>query len=103
MMADTPGPAQCFNCLKLAHQAFQCKEDPTCSKCGGTHSPQDCKDLSYTPSIRRCVKCVKQDKHTNQSIDLYDKKYLHSALSQKFPIHQKEIQNLTPKPRINGK
>ncbi|MBW0516527.1 hypothetical protein O181_056242 [Austropuccinia psidii MF-1] len=40
-MAYTPGPAQCFNCLKTGHQAFQCKENPTCSKCGRTHSPQD--------------------------------------------------------------
>ncbi|MBW0529834.1 hypothetical protein O181_069549 [Austropuccinia psidii MF-1] len=53
MMAYTPGPPQCFNCLKTGHQEYQCKNTPTCSKCGGTHSPQDCKDLGYTPSIRR--------------------------------------------------
>ncbi|MBW0469149.1 hypothetical protein O181_008864 [Austropuccinia psidii MF-1] len=101
-MTYTPGPPQCFKCLKTGHQAFQCKEEPTCTKCGGTHKPQDCKDLGYTPSIRRCVRCVNQDKANNQSVDLYDKKYRHSALSQKCPIGQKEIQNLTPTPRING-
>ncbi|MBW0511611.1 hypothetical protein O181_051326 [Austropuccinia psidii MF-1] len=102
-MAYTPGPAQFFNCLKTGHQAFQWKEDPKCSKCGGTHSSQDCKDLSYTPSIRRCIQCVNQDKFTNQPVDLYNEKYHHSDLSQKCPIRQKEIQNLTPQPRINGK
>ncbi|MBW0521937.1 hypothetical protein O181_061652 [Austropuccinia psidii MF-1] len=52
-MIYSPGPPQCFNCLKIGHQAFQCKEDPTCSKCGDKHRPQDCKDLGYAPSIRR--------------------------------------------------
>ncbi|MBW0479972.1 hypothetical protein O181_019687 [Austropuccinia psidii MF-1] len=97
------GPPQCFNFLKTGHQAFQCKENPTCTKCGGTHHSQDCKDLSYTPSIRRCVQCINQEKPTNQQVDLYDEKYRHSALSQKCPIHQREIQDLTPQPRINGK
>ncbi|MBW0569972.1 hypothetical protein O181_109687 [Austropuccinia psidii MF-1] len=84
-MAYTPSPSQCFHCLKTGHQAFQCKENPTCSKCGGTHSPQDCKDLSYTLSIRRCVQCVNQDKSNNQPVNLYDEKYRHSDLSQKMP------------------
>ncbi|MBW0479451.1 hypothetical protein O181_019166 [Austropuccinia psidii MF-1] len=101
-MASTPGPPQCFNCLNTGHQAFQCKENLTCTKCGRTHQPQDYKDLSYTPSIRRCVQCMNQEKATNQSVNLYDKKYCHSALSQKFPIRQKEIQHLTPPLRING-
>ncbi|MBW0517155.1 hypothetical protein O181_056870, partial [Austropuccinia psidii MF-1] len=39
--------------LRGGHQAFQCKEDPTCSKCGDKHRPQDCKDLGYTPSVKR--------------------------------------------------
>ncbi|MBW0521295.1 hypothetical protein O181_061010 [Austropuccinia psidii MF-1] len=98
-----PGPPQCFNFLKTGHQAYQCKEDPTCTKCSKTHEPQDCKDLSYAPSIRRCVQGVNKDKSNNQTIDLYDEKYHQSALSQKCPIRQKEIQNLTPPPRINGK
>ncbi|MBW0496568.1 hypothetical protein O181_036283 [Austropuccinia psidii MF-1] len=102
-MAYTSGPPQCFNCLKTAHQTFQCKGNPTCTKCGETHQSQDCKDLSYTPSIKRCVQCVNQDKSTNQHVDLYNKKYRHSALSQKCPIRQREIQDLTPQPRINGK
>ncbi|MBW0531995.1 hypothetical protein O181_071710 [Austropuccinia psidii MF-1] len=99
----TPGTPQCFNCLKTRHQAFQCKENPICKRFGGTHQPQDCKDLSYTPSIKRCVQCLNQDKSNNQPIDLYNKKFRHSALSQKFPIGQTEIQNLTPLARINGK
>ncbi|MBW0499330.1 hypothetical protein O181_039045 [Austropuccinia psidii MF-1] len=101
-MAYTPGPTQCFNCLKTGHQAFQCKEDPTCSKCGGKHLPQDCTDLNYTPSIRRCVRCVNQDRSQHQTVDLYDEKYRHSALSQKCPIRQKEILDLTSPPRIHG-
>ncbi|MBW0578413.1 hypothetical protein O181_118128 [Austropuccinia psidii MF-1] len=28
-MPYTPGPIQCFNCLKTGHQAHMCKEDPT--------------------------------------------------------------------------
>ncbi|MBW0494380.1 hypothetical protein O181_034095 [Austropuccinia psidii MF-1] len=100
-MAYTSGPPQCFNCLKTGHEAFQCKEKPTCTKCGGTHQSQDCKNLSYIPSIRRCVKCINQEKSTNQQVDLYDEKYRHSAFSQKCPICQREIQDLTPQPRIN--
>ncbi|MBW0482641.1 hypothetical protein O181_022356 [Austropuccinia psidii MF-1] len=54
-MIYSPGPPQCFNCLKTGHQAFQCKGDPTCSKCGDKHRPQDCKDPGYAPSIRSTV------------------------------------------------
>ncbi|MBW0486188.1 hypothetical protein O181_025903, partial [Austropuccinia psidii MF-1] len=53
-MTYTQGPPQCFNCLKTGHMAFQCKENPTCSNCGGSHLPQDCKDPGYPPSIKRC-------------------------------------------------
>ncbi|MBW0516043.1 hypothetical protein O181_055758 [Austropuccinia psidii MF-1] len=101
-MTYTPGPPQCFNCLKTGHQAYQCKEDPTFTKCGNAHKSQNCKDLGYDPSIRRCMQCVNQDKSNNQPIDLCDEKYCHSALSQKCPICQKEIQNLKPPPRVNG-
>ncbi|MBW0493889.1 hypothetical protein O181_033604 [Austropuccinia psidii MF-1] len=54
-MPYTQGPPQCFNCLKTGHMAFQCKNDPICSKCGNSHLPQDCKDPGYAPSIKRCT------------------------------------------------
>ncbi|MBW0548671.1 hypothetical protein O181_088386 [Austropuccinia psidii MF-1] len=83
--------------------AFQCKNNPTCSKCGNSHLPKDCKDPGYAPSIKRCVRCINQDKTNNQAIDLYEDKYRHSALSQKCPIRQKEIQTLTHPPQPHGK
>ncbi|MBW0487541.1 hypothetical protein O181_027256 [Austropuccinia psidii MF-1] len=91
-----------FQLPKTGQQANQCKDTPTCSKCGDTQQPQDCKDLGYTQSIRRCIHCVNQDKLRKQAIDLYDEKYHHSALSQKCPICQTEIQDLTLPLRLNG-
>ncbi|MBW0504590.1 hypothetical protein O181_044305 [Austropuccinia psidii MF-1] len=96
-MAYTPGLPQCFNFLKKCHQTFQSKEDHTCCKFCGTHLLQHCKDLSYTSSIKRCIQCVNKDKSQNQTVNLYDEKYQHSALSQKEILYQ------TPPPRIHGK
>ncbi|MBW0468751.1 hypothetical protein O181_008466 [Austropuccinia psidii MF-1] len=85
-MPYTSGPLQCFNCLKTGHQAYQCKKNPTCIKCGGDHTPQDCKDSTYVPSIKRCVRCINEDIHLNGTTDKYKDKYRHSCLSQRCPI-----------------
>ncbi|MBW0508239.1 hypothetical protein O181_047954 [Austropuccinia psidii MF-1] len=85
-MPYTPGPHQCFNCLKTGHQAYQCKNDPTCIKCGGNHTPQDCKDSTYVPSVKRCVQCINEDIQLKGSTNKYKDKYRHSCLSQQCPI-----------------
>ncbi|MBW0502315.1 hypothetical protein O181_042030 [Austropuccinia psidii MF-1] len=93
-MPYTPGPHQCFNCLKTGHQAYQCRDDPTCIKCGGKHTTQSCLDSSYVPSVKRCVRCINEDIQRNGNTDKYEDKYRHSCLSQRCPIQQKEIQRL---------
>ncbi|MBW0488301.1 hypothetical protein O181_028016 [Austropuccinia psidii MF-1] len=101
-MPYTPGPAQCFNCLKTGHQAHMCKNDPTCIKCGEKHLPQTCDDPSYIPSIKRCIRCINADKQLNGTADKYEEKYRHSCLSQQCPIRQMEIQQLIANSQNHG-
>ncbi|MBW0503452.1 hypothetical protein O181_043167 [Austropuccinia psidii MF-1] len=84
-----PGPIQCFNCLKVGHIAGNCKNKPTCVRCGHQHNVTDCKE---EVEDKHCIRCMNYDMENDERVDRMDEKYFHSVFSNKFPIKQAELE-----------
>ena len=74
---------QCFNCLKFGHVAKLCKqENPTCSLCAESHSPDDCHKQH-----KKCANC-QSDKHYATSTDCETYKRIKHLLWGKDDLNQ---------------
>ncbi|MBW0516186.1 hypothetical protein O181_055901 [Austropuccinia psidii MF-1] len=96
-VAFTPGPPQCFNCLKIGHIAHDCKNEALCANCGRKHNTRDCKTEK---SDSLCVRCINKDTEKDAQIDMMDDKYHHNCMSAKCPVKQAELTNVNSVRRL---
>ncbi|MBW0524000.1 hypothetical protein O181_063715 [Austropuccinia psidii MF-1] len=97
VVAFTPGPPQCFNCLKIGHIAHDCKKEALCANCGRKHNTSDCKTEK---SDSLCIRCIYKDIEKDAQIDMMDDKYHHNCMSAKFPFKQAELTNFSSVRRL---
>jgi hypothetical protein len=55
--ADHIRIVQCYRCLLFGHMASDCKNEPSCGHCAGTHEMKDCTRKEAPP---KCSNCMRQ-------------------------------------------
>nr|CAH7738734.1 unnamed protein product [Callosobruchus chinensis] len=74
----------CYKCYGYGHFSVDCKSEPHCSKCAGSHRPKECKAETV-----QCINCLNYNEQHKRNIPTD-----HEATFSECPVYENYVGNL---------